>query len=142
MKIVLDTNVLVSGLIQPFGPSGQIVRLVADGELAVCHDSRILTEYREVLLREKFRFDPERVDALLDEIRASGIPVAARPLGVRLPDPDDEPFLEVALTGGIQYLVTGNGKHYPAEARHGVEVLSPRAFIELFRNGGGTESLK
>jgi putative PIN family toxin of toxin-antitoxin system len=75
MKIVLDTNVLVSGLIQPFGPSGQIVRLVAAGELAVCHDSRILTEYREVLFREKFRFDPERVDALLDEIRASGIPV-------------------------------------------------------------------
>jgi putative PIN family toxin of toxin-antitoxin system len=133
MKIVLDTNVLVSGLLQPFGPSGQIVRLVASGELILCYDSRILAEYREVLLREKFSFDPERVNALLEEIRASGIPVAARPLAARLPDPDDEPFLEIALTGEVQYLVTGNIKHYPAEARQGVAVLSPRSFIELIR---------
>ena len=133
MKIVLDTNVLVSGLLQPLGPSGQIVRLVASGELVLCHDPRILAEYREVLLREKFRFDPERVDALLEQIRAVGIPVAARPLAIRLPDPDDEPFLEIALAGGTLYLVTGNAKHYPAEARQAAEVLSPRSFIELYR---------
>jgi predicted nucleic acid-binding protein len=86
MKIVLDTNVLVSGLLQPLGPSGQIVRLVASGDLVLCHDPRILVEYQEVLLRKKFRFDPERVDALLEEIKAGGIPVAARPLAIRLPD--------------------------------------------------------
>jgi putative PIN family toxin of toxin-antitoxin system len=133
MKIVLDTNVLVSGLLQPFGPSGQIVRLVASGELVLCHDSRILAEYREVLLREKFRFDPERVEILMEEIRGGGIPVAARPLAIRLPDADDELFLEVALAGGAQCLVTGNLKHYPADARHGIEVLSPRSFIDLYR---------
>jgi uncharacterized protein len=133
MKIVLDTNVLVSGLLQAFGPSGQIVRLVASGDLVLYLDSRILDEYQEVLLREKFGFDPERVEALLEEIRASGIPVSARPLAIRLPDPDDEPFLEVAVTGGARCLVTGNIKHYPAEARAGVEVLSPRSFIELYR---------
>src|ERR1700733_5562204 len=115
MKIVLDTNVLVSGLLQPFGPSGQIVRLVASGELILCHDPRILVEYRDVLFRKKFRFDPERVDALLDQITAEGIPVMARPLAVRLPDPDDEPFLEVALAGAVRCLITGNGKHYPVD---------------------------
>ena len=135
MKIVLDTNVLVSGLLQPFGPSGQIVLLVASGELVLCHDARILAEYQEVLFREKFRFEPERVDALLEEIRMGGISVAARPLTIRLPDPDDEPFLEIAVAGGAQMLVTGNVKHYPAEARHGVEVISPRSFIELYRVG-------
>lgn len=133
MKIVLDTNILVSGLLQPFGPSGQIVRLVAAGELVLCHDSRILAEYREVLVRKKFRFDPERVEILLEEIRAGGIPFAARPLAVRLPDPDDEPFLEIALAGGAQCLVTGNIKHYPPDARHGIEVISPRSFIEIYR---------
>jgi putative PIN family toxin of toxin-antitoxin system len=134
MKIVLDTNVLVSGLLQPFGPSGQIVRLVASGELSLCLDSRIAIEYREVLLREKFGFDPERIGILLEEIRGGGIPVAARPLASRLPDPDDEPFLEVALAGGAQCLVTGNMKHYPEETRSGVEVLSPRSFVELYRS--------
>lgn len=133
MKIVLDTNVLVSGMLQPFGPSGQIVRLVASGELTLSYDSRILTEYQEVLLRKKFSFDPERVGALLEEIRAGGFPVAAGPLAVRLPDPDDEVFLEVALAGEVQCLVTGNTKDYPAEARQGVEVLAPRSFIDRFR---------
>lgn len=70
---------------------------------------------------------------LLDQIRAVGILVMARPLAVRLPDPDDEAFLEVALAGGIRCLVTGNGKHYPINARQGVEVLSPREFIEISR---------
>jgi uncharacterized protein len=133
MKIVLDTNVLVSGLLQPFGPSGQIVRLVASGDLVLCHDPRILAEYEDVLLREKFGFDPERVEILLEGIRAGGIPVAARPLAIRLPDTDDEPFLEVALAGGARCLVTGNERHYPAEARSGVAVLSPRLFLELYR---------
>jgi len=133
MKIVLDTNVLVSGLLQPFGPSGQIVRLVAAGELILCHDPRILTEYQEVLLREKFGFDPERVEILLEEIVASGIAVAARPLKIRLPDPDDEPFLEVALAGGARCLVTGNVKHYPAETRQRVDVMPPRSFIDFYR---------
>jgi putative PIN family toxin of toxin-antitoxin system len=132
MIAVLDTNVVVSGLLQPFGPSGQIVRLVTAGDLALCHDPRILAEYREVLLRKKFGFSPPRVAALLEEIEASGIPVVARPLAIRLPDPDDEPFLEVALAGGAP-LVTGNAKHYPPEAQQGVEVHSPRSFIELFR---------
>ena len=133
MKITLDTNVLVSGLLQPFGPSGQIVRLAAGGELVLCHDARILAEYREVLLRPKFHFDPERIGALLEQIRAGGFPVMARPLTIGLPDPDDEPFLEIALAGGARCLVTGNAKHYPVQARQGVEVLAPRPYIELFR---------
>jgi uncharacterized protein len=137
MKIVLDTNVLVSGLLQPFGPPGQILRLVASGDLVLCHDPRILAEYQEVLVRETFGFDLERVDILLEEIRAGGIPVAARPLAIRLPDSDDVPFLEVALAGEAKCLVTANVKHYPAAARSGVEVLSPRSFIELYRAQSG-----
>ncbi len=133
MRIVLDTNVLVSGLLQALGPSGQIVRLVAAGDLVLCHDPRILTEYAEVLHRPRFQFDPDRVETLLEQIRADGVPVAARPLPIRLPDLDDEPFLEVAVAGGVRCLVTGNLKHYPSEARSGVEVVSPRAFIELYR---------
>ena len=136
MKIVLYTNVLVSGLLQPLGPSGQIVRLVAAGELILCHDPRVLTEYSEVLRREKFGFDRDRVETLMEQIRSGGIPVAARPLPIRLADPDDEPFLEIALGGDARCLVTGNLKHYPATARLGVEVLAPRAFIELYRKTG------
>lgn len=133
MKIVLDTNVLVSGLLQPLGPSGQIVRLVAAGDLVLCFDPRILAEYDEVLRRDKFRFDPDRIATLMEQIRSAGVPVAAPPLATQLPDSDDEPFLEVAVAAEARCLVTGNARHYPPKARQGIEVVAPRAFVELYR---------
>ena len=72
MTIVVDTNVIVSGLLSPFGPPGQVVRLIAAGKLRLYHDARILTEYREVLHRPVFGFDPLCVAALLDQIEDKG----------------------------------------------------------------------
>ena len=133
MRIVLDTNVLVSGLLNPYGPSGRIVQGVAAGELVVCFDARIICEYREVLARPAFPFRMEQIDALLEEIRAEGEPVSTHPLASRLPDPDDEPFLEVAVAAGADYLVTGNLRHFPAGHRSGIRVVSPAKFLEAFR---------
>ncbi|MDP2755681.1 MAG: putative toxin-antitoxin system toxin component, PIN family, partial [Nitrospirota bacterium] len=65
MNIVLDTNVLVAGLLSPFGPCGEIVRMVSSGELILLFDARILSEYDEVLRRPKFKFEEEKVVALL-----------------------------------------------------------------------------
>jgi putative PIN family toxin of toxin-antitoxin system len=132
MRVVVDTNVLVSGLLSPFGPPAQIVRMVASGVLVVCHDARILSEYRDVLLRPKFPFPRDAVDALLDQIASSGEAVASEPLRNALPDRDDEPFLEVAVSGRAEALITGNLKHYPRVARAGVVVLSPSKFVERF----------
>ena len=134
MKIVLDTNVLVSGLLKPHSPSGQIVRMVALGTLTLCFDAAVLTEYWEVLRRAKFGFDAGRMEALLQQIRARGSLVTAELLTQALPDPDDEVFLAVALSGQAEYLVTGNLKHFPTDARRGVKVVEPRRFIEILRS--------
>ena len=133
MRIVLDTNVLVSGLLSPFGPPGDIVRLVAAGALRTCYDARILDEYREVLSRPVFRIAGDRVESLPHQIAADGLLVTARPLAVRLPDPDDEVFLAVALAGDARCLVTGNLRHYPKPIRHRMPVVSPRDFLDLYR---------
>ena len=130
MRIVLDTNVLVSGLLNPYGAPGQIVRMTAAGELTLCFDARILCEYREVLLRPRFPFRKEQVDVLLNQLRTAGEPVAARPLDEVLPDPDDAAFLEVAIAAGAEYLVTGNVRHYPARCRGGIRVVSPAKFMQ------------
>jgi putative PIN family toxin of toxin-antitoxin system len=132
MRVVVDTNVLVSGLLSPFGPPAQIVRMVASGALVVCHDARILSEYRDVLLRPKFPFPQDAVDALLDQIAANGEAVGSEPLRAALPDRNDEPFLEVAISGVADALITGNLKHYPREARRGAVVLSPAKFVEEY----------
>lgn len=133
MKIVLDTNVLVAGLLSPFGPCGEIVRMVSSGELTLCFDALILTEYIEVLHRPKFGFDKEKVSDLLDHIEHRGHTVASSPLRHSLPDPDDEPFLKVAIAGKTECLVTGNPSHFPAKMCQGRKVLSPRGFLTFYK---------
>ena len=129
----MDTNVLVSGLISPFGPPAEVVRLVTANRVQLLYDPRILAEYQQVLARPRFSFEPSRVEALLSQIEADGELVTAAPLAEPLPDPDDEAFLAVAVTGRAQCLVTGNLRHFPAQNRQGVLVVPPRAFIETYR---------
>ena len=133
--IVLDTNVLVSGLLQPFGVPGEIVRLVAAERITLYYDARVMAEYREVLHRDKFRFNQRHLEQLLDQIKRCGELVTASPLFKRLPDPDDEMFLEIALAAKAKYLVTGNLQHFPDSAMvNNVLVLSPKAFLDKYRN--------
>ncbi len=136
MKVVLDTNVVVSGLLSPFGPPGEIIRMTAGGLLALCYDARILSEYQSVLLREKFPFEKAHVEDLLEQIQACGELITGEPLPGRLPHPDDEPFLEAALAGNARYLVTGNLKHYPMKKRQDVRIVLPGNFIEICRKTG------
>jgi len=133
MKVVLDTNVLVSGLLSPFGTCAEIVRMVSSGELGLCLDARLLTEYLEVLRRPRFRFEEADVKALIDQIEHRGSTVAAGPLPESLPHRDDDPFLEVALAGEAQCLVTGNLDHFPAARRWGMRALSPAGFLKYYR---------
>jgi len=133
VRIVLDTNVLVSGLLTPYGAPADVVRMVVSGAVTLCVDARILLEYTEVLARPRFAFPPGPVHALLDLVVAEGLQVAAEPLVIRLPDPDDEPFLEVALAGEAACLVTGDLTHYPPTARAGMAVLAPSEFLGWIR---------
>jgi putative PIN family toxin of toxin-antitoxin system len=128
--IVLDTNVLVSGLLRPHSKPATILRLVATGLLCVAYDERILGEYREVLARPKFPFFSDRIREFLDQVETEGEAIAALPLRPDLPDPDDSPFLEVAVAARVDALITGNPRHYPARARHGISVLDPAAFLD------------
>ncbi len=130
MRIVIDTNVLVSGLLSPFGPPGIIVGMLAAGRLCPCYDARILAEFEAVLNRPAFPFRDDEVAAFMDQIRSGGELAGVEPLTFRLPDPNDVPFLEVAASAMVELLVTGNLKHFPRDSRHGVRVVSPREFLD------------
>jgi len=132
VRVVLDTNVIVSAVLTPDGPCARIVDLLAAGALTVCADDRILAEHDEVLRRPALKIDPGNIEGLLDLVRSAALPVAALPLDVSLPDPDDLLFLEVA-TAAQAVLVTGNDRHYPRHSRFDVRILSPREFLDLIR---------
>ena len=133
MRIVLDTNVLVSALLTPHGSPARILDLIRQYEVKLCFDTRIMDEYEEVLKRPELPFLNENITTLLDFLQESGEVISSLPLIDKLPDPDDEPFLEVALTGRTDALVTGNIKHFPEELRCGVKVIVPAEFLDYWR---------
>ena len=133
MRVVLDTNVLVSGLISPSGPPGEILRLLETGLIVPCLSESILGEYRNVLARREFQFPVLKIASLLQRFEAVGELVVAALVPGDFPDPKDAPFLEVALAAHADFLVTGNLRHFPVRLRQGVAVVSPREFIEALR---------
>ena len=129
MKVVLDTNVLVSGLLKPRSAPAKILRLILQGDLDIIMNEHILAEYNEVLRREKFSFNQKEVERIIEIFRSYGIRARALLHTPRLPDPDDTPFLEAAMSMQADALVTGNKKHFPARSCKGVKVMSPSEFL-------------
>ncbi|MCJ7687571.1 MAG: putative toxin-antitoxin system toxin component, PIN family [Desulfobacteraceae bacterium] len=142
MKIVIDTNVLISGMLNPSGPPGRIVDLLRSGALQVVVDDRILSEYTDVLRRRYFlRYfrKSERQD-VIEYLSKNSYYTLSRVVAQDMPDEGDVPFLEIALSEGVP-LITGNFKHYPERARMGCNVLSPKQFIDRFFATGNRAKL-
>jgi putative PIN family toxin of toxin-antitoxin system len=131
--IVLDTNVVVSALITPFGNAARILDMVISGDLNLLYDDRILSEYREVLLREKFGFKEYDVDTLLEYIETEGLRIASTISNEPLLDKADIPFLEVAVSGKADALITGNKRHFKVKSAKGLKILSPEEFLKLWK---------
>lgn len=131
MRIVLDTNVLVSGLHNPDGTPGRIVDLVMGSRIQLLYDDRILGEYLDVLARPELEIDPSLAQAVVGHIRLAGERVTALPLSADiLPDPDVLPFAEVAASGAADALVISNAKHFAKWKEQGNAVLTPAQLLE------------
>ena len=128
MRIVLDTNVLVSGLLSK-GKPWQVLTACVTGNLTPILDPRILDEYAEVLSRSGLHIPPEVATATLEALEGWGELIFPEPLEVHLPDPSDLPFLEAAVSGRADALVTGNLKDFPPHLRQGILVVNPAAFL-------------
>jgi putative PIN family toxin of toxin-antitoxin system len=126
LELVVDTNVIVSGLINNTGSCARVVDMILRGEIIASYDSRILSEYQDVLTREQFGFDSGIVKGLIAFIQMSSPPVVSVPIVELWPDEDDKKFLEVAKAAAI-FLITGNQKHYPKDSR----VLSVAEFFAI-----------
>jgi len=122
LKIVLDTNVLVSAFLKPRSYPAKILYLILQGDFQIIINEPILAEYREVLLRPKFDLAIEKVEIILGYIRTIGIKAPAFPQTFQLPDSADEAFLEAAMAVRANAIVTGNKKHFPEKYCHGIKI--------------------
>lgn len=130
LRVVLDTNVIVSVLIQPAGIEASVLQLVLRGWVQLVVSDDVLAEYRGVLQREKFAKLAQPARATLAALRDVGESVTPVSRLSVASDEDDNRFLECADAGKANYLVTGNKKHYPASFRN-IQIVNARGFLEL-----------
>jgi uncharacterized protein len=115
LKAVLDTNIVVSALLSPQGLSAKLLNLVFDKKLTIVYDNNIFAEYLEVLNRDKFMLDKELVNLVIDFISKEGEYIIAEFQNIQFIDEDDKVFYEVYKDGEVDYLITGNKKHFPKD---------------------------
>lgn len=129
MRVVLDTNVIVSAFLKTQSKPARILRLLLQGEITIIVNETILSEYHEVLSRPKFGLDDQDIRFFLDFFRKKGIVAPTVSELFNLPDPDDEIFLEAALGAKADALITGNKKHFPKKLTKGQRIFNPDEFL-------------
>jgi putative PIN family toxin of toxin-antitoxin system len=124
--VVLDTNILVSALLSPFGNPAKIYRMFISEALTLVYSVDIFREYQDVLGRPHLKIPPQEVELVLTAISQHGELVKPKPSTQTMKDEDDRIFYDTAKIAEA-YLITGNIKHYPSEPF----ILTPVAFLEM-----------
>ena len=131
IRAVIDTNVLVSAMISSAGNESLLIMAVNQGLVTPYFSLEILQEYSDVFLRPKFGFSAEDVDALLELLRLRGTLLQPTPVDPVSPDPDDDKFISCAVAGEVDFLVTGNKRHFPQIQPRGPRVVNAGELLEL-----------
>ena len=126
-KIVLDTNIVISALLSPYGNPAKILALVSvSDDIQLFYSADILSEYKRVLSYPRLNIAEEKRLRAVLLIEAFGTPIEPRTSTILLPDESDRIFYDTAHESGA-ILVTGNTKHYPIEGF----IKTPSEFIDI-----------
>ncbi len=132
MKVVLDTNVFVSGVFFG-GLPGQILAAWRDNAVTFVVSPEILDEYEATGQRLATDFPGVDLDPLIALVAKEGTVVQASPLPEAIcDDPDDDMFLACAIASGAEIIISGDRALLRASGYGGVEVLSPRTFVDRY----------
>jgi putative PIN family toxin of toxin-antitoxin system len=130
IRVVLDTNILVSALLQPESVPAAVFMLTLSGEVHLCVSDAVYAEYNEVIRRPRLKRGPDVIEGTLQSIRQLGHWVKPIVRVEECSDPDDNVFLECAQAGEADYLVTGNKRHFPDRWKK-TKVVGARELLEL-----------
>lgn len=133
MRLILDTNVLVSALIQRSYPYYIVDRVFADDTIELCLSDKLFAEYVNVLNRDKFSRFPDflaKAQTILADIEKRATQFAPIVIVDVIGDQADNRLLELAETCQADYLVTGNTNDFTMQEYKGTRILSPKEFFE------------
>ena len=132
MRAVLDTNVLISGVIATGVPHELLVKGF-EREYQIVVSVETLTEFRETLLKypERFHMSEHEVQQEVELVRyySEFVDPQEDIMAVEA-DPDDDKFLEAAVAGGVDYLVSGDGHLLDLDSFRGIDIVEPRTFYD------------
>lgn len=128
MKAVIDTNVFMSALINQSGAPAKILRRWRNRQFILVISAAIEFEYTDVLLNAT-QIPAKEVQDLLEEVRTHALAVPISGTLHVCKDPDDDVFLETAMTGKSNFLVTKNLKHFPKKSYQGIKIVKVSAFL-------------
>jgi len=132
LKLVIDTNVIISALLKPESNPALILSLILRGDCRLCLTEKIFTEYEEVWGRSKFKnMDHTSVRRFLSTLRKRALWVIPKVAIDVAKDPDDNAFLECAVESKADFLITGNIHHFPEKKFHRTSILTPAEFVSF-----------
>ena len=131
LKVVFDTNVIVSAMLHKQGVPALLVKLALSRKIHPVYSPHLMLEYDEVLRRKKFRLPKKDVDEILGDLRNVGIEVfPTQTITLITKDPQDNRILEASLEAKADYIITGNRKHFPFAKFKKTRIVTPREFLE------------
>jgi len=129
MRVVLDTNILISACWSPTGNEARVIAMAATGQLEIALSAILEAEYRDVAQRKKFAAQRDALESAITTLVNAAIRVEPVPTCRACSDPDDNQLLDCARAARAQYVVTGNLRHFP-EQWEGVRVINARQFLD------------
>lgn len=127
---VIDTNVIVSAMLKWASVPGSIIEFAFSGVIIPVFNERIVEEYREVLMRDKFHLTKEIVDDVIQALEDQGEYIDTDKMDYELPDPKDAVFYAIVMEKRKEedaYLVTGNIRHFPQVPF----VVTPKEMLDI-----------
>jgi len=137
-KIIIDTNVIVSSIIQTSYPYLIISELFIDDKLHLCVSEELMAEYYEVLARPKFERYPDffiRAQALLADIEMHSIKYLPAIKLELISDKDDNKILELADECKADFIITGNTNDFTFSVYKQTKIVTPKEYWEMYRPG-------
>lgn len=135
LRVVIDTNVLISAALKPSGRQALVMELVALRAVEMFISEPILAEYREVFSRPKFsRIDRKDVSRLLAMIESEATTVTPTEQLANSRHDSDNRFYECADAAAADYIVTGNNKHFTKPHKN-TKIITGRQLLELLTAG-------
>lgn len=135
-KIVIDTNVLVSGLIQQGYPYLIVNNLFIEQKISLCISDELLAEYYEVLKRKKFSRYPDflsKAESLLAEIETKSLTYTPTFKLDIISDKDDNKLLELASESNANFLITGNANDFTMKKYRRTTIVSPKDYWDSYK---------